>query len=92
MAANAVLGTPAECLVRVDQEEIKFNISLVRLDQFIDAHHRLMVRIQQVGTKESTKDIDDPGQFTRFLGSGVTLSIKPKGESSTNRAPSSSSA
>jgi len=79
MAANAVLGTPAECLVRVDQEEIKFNISLVRLDQFIDAHHRLMVRIQQVGTKESTKDIDDPGQFTRFLGSGVTLSIKPKG-------------
>ncbi len=79
MAANAVLGTPAECLVRVDQEEIKFNISLVRLDQFIDSHHRLMIRIQQVGTKESKKDIDDPGQFTRFLGSSVTLAIKPKG-------------
>jgi type VI secretion system secreted protein VgrG len=79
MAAVAALGTPAECLVRVDQEEIKFNISLVRLDQFIDTHHRLMIRIQQVGTKESKKDIDDPGQYTRFLGSNVTLNVKPKG-------------
>ena len=59
MAVTAVLETPAECLVRVDQKEIKFNISLVRLDQFIDSHHQLMIRIQQVGTKESKKDIDD---------------------------------
>ena len=79
MAVMAALGTPAECLVRVDQEEIKFNISLVRLDQFIDSHHRLMIRIQQVGTKEAKKDIDDPGQYTRFLGSNVTLTITPKG-------------
>jgi type VI secretion system secreted protein VgrG len=79
MAATALLETPAECLVRVDQKEIKFNISLVRLDQFIDSHHQLMIRIQQVGTKESKKDIDDPGQYTQFLGSNVTLTIKPKG-------------
>ncbi len=79
MAATALLETPAECLVRVDQKEIKFNISLVRLDQFIDSHHQLMIRIQQVGTKESKKDIDDPGRYTQYLGSNITLNINPKG-------------
>jgi uncharacterized protein involved in type VI secretion and phage assembly len=77
--AAAVLETPAECLVRVDQKEIKFNISLVRLDQFVDAHHQLMIRIQQVGKKEAAKDIDDPAQYTQFLGSTITLNINPKG-------------
>jgi type VI secretion system secreted protein VgrG len=79
MAVTAVLETPAECLIRVDQKEIKFNISLVRLDQFIDTHHRLMIRIQQVGKKEAAKDIDDPAQYAQFLGSNITLNINPKG-------------
>ncbi len=75
----ALLETPAECLVRVDKKEIKFNISLVRLDQFIDSHHQLMIRIQQVGKKEAGKDIDDPDRYTQFLGSNITLNINPKG-------------
>ena len=79
MGAEAVLETPAECVVRVDKKEITFNVSLVRLDQFIDAHHQLMIRIQQVGKKESGKDIDDPGQYTQFLGSNITVNINPKG-------------
>ncbi|MCX5753752.1 MAG: phage baseplate assembly protein V [Candidatus Krumholzibacteria bacterium] len=75
----AVLETPAECLVRVDNKEIKFNVSLVRLDQYVDSHHRLMIRIQQVGKKEAGRDIDDPGLYTQFLGSTITLTINPKG-------------
>jgi type VI secretion system secreted protein VgrG len=75
----AVLETPAECLVRVDNQEIKFNISLVRLDQYIDLHHQLTIRIQQVGKKEAKKDIDDPGQYMKFLGSNINLTINPKG-------------
>ncbi len=75
----AVLETPAECLVRIDKKEIKFNVSLVRLDQYVDFHHQLMIRIQQVGKKESGKDFDDPNQYTQFLGSNINLNINPKG-------------
>jgi type VI secretion system secreted protein VgrG len=75
----AILEAPAECLIRVDNQQIQFNISFVRLDQFIDSHHQLTIRIQQVGKKETKKDIDDPGQYTKFLGSNITLNINPKG-------------
>jgi uncharacterized protein involved in type VI secretion and phage assembly len=75
----AILETPAECLIRVDNKEIKFNISGIQLDQFIDSHHQLTVRIQQVGKKESKKDFDDPKSFTQYLGSSIALNIKPAG-------------
>ncbi|MCP4550273.1 MAG: hypothetical protein GY835_27755 [bacterium] len=74
-----LLETPAECLIRVDNREIKFNISSVRLDQFIDSHHQLALKIQQVGTRGAENDFEDPGDYARFLGSNITLNIKPRG-------------
>ncbi|MCU0639938.1 MAG: phage baseplate assembly protein V [Candidatus Krumholzibacteria bacterium] len=73
-----VLETNAEAVIRIDNQEIKYNVSAVRLDQFVDSHHRLMIRIQQVGQKESGKDFDDPTQYTKFLGSNVTLNIRAR--------------
>ncbi|MBN2183967.1 MAG: hypothetical protein JW746_01435 [Candidatus Krumholzibacteriota bacterium] len=73
------LETPAECLIRVDNKEIKFNIARIQLDQVINDHHQLVVRIQQVGKKEAAKDFDDPGQYTKFLGSNIALNIRPTG-------------
>jgi type VI secretion system secreted protein VgrG len=74
-----LLETPAECVIRVNNKEIKFNIALVRLDQYVDAHHHLMIRIQQVGKKDEKKDIDDPAEYAQFLGSNINLNISPKG-------------
>ncbi len=75
----AVLETPAECLIRVDNQEIKFNISGIQLDQFIDTHHHLVLRIQQVGKKDAGKDFDDPGKYSGFLGQSIALTINPTG-------------
>jgi type VI secretion system secreted protein VgrG len=75
----AVLETAAECVVRIENEEIKFNISGVQLDQFIDNHHQLTIRIQQVGKKKTDKDFTDPGDYTKFLGSNISLVLKPVG-------------
>jgi len=75
----AVLETPAECVVRIDNKEIKLNISGVQLDQFIDDHHQLAIRIQQVGKKDAEKDFGDPKDYTRFLGSNISLNLKSIG-------------
>ncbi len=75
----SVLETPAECLIRVDNKEIKFNIAQIQLDQVINDHHQLTIRIQEVGKKEATKDFDDPGKYTKFLGSNISLNIRPTG-------------
>ncbi len=74
-----VLETPAECLIRVDNKEIKFNIAGIQLDQVIDDHHQLLIRIQQAGKKEASRDFEDPGEYTKFLGSNIALTIRPTG-------------
>ena len=75
----AVIDTPAECVVRVDNKEIKFNVSGVQLDQFIDDHHQLAIRIQQVGSKDAKKDFIDPKAYAKFLGSSISLNLKSTG-------------
>lgn len=75
----AVLETPAECAVRIENQEIKFNISGIQLDQYIDNHHQLTIRIQEVGKKETDRDFSDPGDYTKFLGSSVSLNLRATG-------------
>lgn len=75
----AILQTAAECRVRIDNKEIKYDISSVRLDQFIDDHYVLKVRIRQVGKATSEKDFDDPAGYTAFLGKPISLTITPYG-------------
>jgi len=75
----AVLETPAECIIRVDNKRIQFSIAFVRLDQLIDDHHLLAIRIQGAGQKEAKKDLDDPSQYTKLLGNNITLNINPRG-------------
>ncbi|MBD3179353.1 MAG: hypothetical protein GF417_06965, partial [Candidatus Latescibacteria bacterium] len=76
----AVLETPAECVVRIENEEIKFNISGIQLEQFVDNHHQLTIRIQEVGKRETETDFTDPGGYTRFLGSSISLNLRATGE------------
>lgn len=75
----AELEIPAECVIRIDNKEIAVNISTVQLDQVIDDHHNLIVRIQQVGQKEEGRDFDDPDNYTKYLGENIALNIRPRG-------------
>lgn len=75
----AILETSAECLVRIDNKEIKFNVSGVQLDQFIDNHHQLTVRIQQVAQTGSSAEFEEPDNFTKFLGQSISVNIHPTG-------------
>lgn len=75
----AILETSAECIVKIENKEIKYNVSNVRLGQFIDDHHELRVQIRQVGKASSKKDFDDPGTYSSFLGKPISLNIRPTG-------------
>ena len=74
-----VIQTPAECRIQIDGKEIKYDISSVQLDQFVDDHHVLRIRIRQLGKATSDKDFDDPGKYTGFLGKSIAMNITPYG-------------
>ncbi|SYZ72870.1 putative Rhs element Vgr protein [Candidatus Zixiibacteriota bacterium] len=76
---RAELETAAICTVRIDNKEIKQTLSSIQLDQYIDRHHMLQVRIKQVGTAQSGQDFDDPADYTAFLGKSISLNVKPTG-------------
>jgi Rhs element Vgr protein len=75
----AILETPAECSVKIDNREIKYNVSGVQLRQYIDDHHELRVRIQQIGDTSGGKVFDDPDNYTKFLGKSIAVKITPTG-------------
>jgi len=75
----AVLETSATCSVKVENEEIKYNVSGVRLEQYIDNHHGLAVRIRLAG-EDRNAEFDDPTSFTSFLGKSISVTVTPTGE------------
>ncbi len=75
----SILQTPAICSIQVDKELVKYDVSYVELDQFIDDHHILTVRIRDVGKVSADQDFDDPSQYTGFLGKPISVNIKPSG-------------
>jgi hypothetical protein len=72
--------TPAGCSIKIDNKELAATISSLRLEQFIDNHHLLNIRIREVGTQDSQRDIGDPGTYTAFLGCSIAVKIAPEGE------------
>ncbi|HVP07428.1 MAG TPA: phage baseplate assembly protein V [Candidatus Acidoferrum sp.] len=77
--ARDKLETPALCTIRVDNKDMKATVSEVTLDQFIDSHHVLKVRIKQIGTSDASRDVVDFSQFTAMLGKSIFANIKPQG-------------
>ncbi len=75
----AILQTAAECRVRIDNKEIKYDISSVQLNQPVDDHHVLKMKIRQLGKATSEKDFDDPGKYITFLGKPISMNITPQG-------------
>ena len=67
------------CTIKIDNKEIKHNVSSVELKQDIDDHHVLRINIKQVGKASAEQDFDDPGVYTGFLGKSVAMNITPEG-------------
>lgn len=74
-----LLATSAACTIRIDNKEIKHDVSSIHLEQFTDKHHNLRIRLRQVGKATSSGDFDDPSTYTDFLGKSVSVIIKPSG-------------
>ncbi len=79
------IETPAECTVKVQNEELKYSIYSVKLKQYIDNHHVLKVMLRQdiIGDDQ----ISDPTKYSGFLGESISVGIIPatdKVDSSSN--------
>ena len=75
----AILEIPAKCLIKIDDLEIKLDISGLSLEQFIDTHHRLTVRIHHKEQDSEAKQLEDPAKLAKYLGSNLTVSLQPEG-------------
>jgi len=75
----AILETSATCTVKVDNNQIKHTVSGVQVEQYIDDHHELKVRLKQVSKGTGGQDFDDPATYTSFLGKSISVNIKPTG-------------
>ena len=74
-----VLETSAECRVLIDNKEIKHDVSSAELQQHVDDHHVLRLRLRRVGKVAGDRDFEDPKPFTRFLGKPLSMTITPYG-------------
>lgn len=73
------IQTSCNCTIRIADEEIRHRISSVRLDQFIDDHHVLLVRVKQVSEGARDSQLDDPSMYTGFLGKTISATIASSG-------------
>ena len=74
----ARLDTRVECRIRIEREEIRYTVSFVRLEQYLDRHHLLKVGIKH-GRGAEAQDFLDFSAFTGFLGKSISLSLEPRG-------------
>ena len=75
-----VLQTSAICEITINQQQIRYDILEVQLEQFIDFHHMLRVKIRETGTATASSDFTDATSYIGFLGQAISLNIKPQGD------------
>ena len=71
--------TSVDCVVKVNQRQIKYSITSVELEQAVDRHHALKVKIVQ---KERSADAGMFGNLkdhTGYLGKPISLSVQSSG-------------
>ena len=76
---QALVETSAACELVINKKRITSDISRVELDQYLDNHHRLRVRLRERGKVSAESDFSDPTTYTGFLGKSLSLTIKPEG-------------
>ncbi|MEA3297715.1 MAG: type VI secretion system Vgr family protein, partial [candidate division Zixibacteria bacterium] len=73
------LQTAAICRITVGDKQIKNDISSLQLEQHLDDHHILRVRVRQLGIATSKSGFDDPSSYTALLGEPISVTIEPQG-------------
>ncbi len=73
------LSTSAEVVVRIAGKEISHQIDGIVLEQSVDNHHKLTVRIAQAEASISDEAFSNLQDYTGFLGESVSLTIEPTG-------------
>jgi type VI secretion system secreted protein VgrG len=76
---QALVETSAGCELVINKKRITSDVSRVELDQFVDDHHRLRVRLRERGKVSAESDFSDPTTYTDLLGKSLSLTIKPEG-------------
>ncbi len=76
----AKIQTPAETTIRIAGKEIKQEILNISLEQMIDGHHRLAIRLSLVGRESGTTELADLSDYTGMLGESISLTIVPHGD------------
>ena len=75
----SIAGTSADCTILVDGKQLTYDVSNIELDQYIDKHHELKIKIRNVGVVSAAEDIEDPTPYMDFLGKSISVKIKPSG-------------
>jgi len=76
----AEMRIPAECLIKIEDKELKHSIYSFELVQRIDHHHLLKVELRPLSDKSpSESDFIDSGEITPFLGKPVSVTLTPRG-------------
>jgi type VI secretion system secreted protein VgrG len=79
-SGGAKIKTPAEAVVRIAGAEIKYQIAGIVLEQLIDGHHQLSVRVKQEATASGDTQFSNINQYTGFLGESISFAVKPTGQ------------
>ncbi len=64
------------CRVLVDNNELRHDISSVRLEQYVNDHHVARVRLRGVGEGRQGVVVEDPSRFSGMLGKPTTIEIE----------------
>jgi len=75
----ASLQTGAECAIKVNQQQIRHTVSSVELQQFIDGHHVLKVRILESRMSARAGVFEGISDYTGFLGAPISISLQSSG-------------
>ena len=79
-SVEAIMETSAECAVTVDNKELRYSISQVKLEQYIDRHHELTVTVRHGGEEADESGLIDPAEYRSLLGKSISVTLTPVGE------------
>lgn len=64
------------CRVLVDNNELRHDISSVRLEQYVNDHHVARIRLRGLGEGREGTVIEDPSRFSAMLGKPTTIEME----------------
>lgn len=70
---------PTECVVKIENKDINYSISSLKLDQRMDGHHQLLVGLRRLATSGEESEFIESSEYTSFLGKILSLTITPQG-------------